>query len=371
MTGILILTNSGDVHAFAVHEALRHKGVDSTLWLTSDYPTIARETIAFRGRASRVSIRGRDLDLDDVRPDVIWNRRPSYVVDDALLHPADRQFADLQCKAHRDALFALLRRTGFWVNDRDAAVRANHKPLQHALAVECGLEMPDTLYTNDPAEIRAFVREHGGRIVFKPFQVWPWTDGAKNFMTPTTVIGEEHLDDETRLGLTPAIYQELVPKAYELRVTAIGERLFAAKLHSQRTEHGRVDWRRAQEMMTAEETKLPGEVEEKCRELLTRLGLVFGALDLIVTPDGRYVFLEVNQMGQFLFVERWTGMPLLDAFAEMLRQGSPRYAWSAARAVRYDDVIDRVIALREELPLTHAAMKDRVWDERPERALQS
>jgi glutathione synthase/RimK-type ligase-like ATP-grasp enzyme len=371
MTGILILTNSGDVHACAVHEALRRKGVHSTLWLTSDYPTIARETIAFRGRESRVSIRERGLDLGDVRASVVWNRRPSYVVDNTLLHPADREFVDLQCKAHRDGLFALLRRAGFWVNDRDAAVRANHKPLQHAMAVECGLEMPDTLYTNDPAEIRAFIREHGGRIVFKPFHIRPWTDGRKNFITPTTVIGEEHLHDETRLGITPAIYQELVPKAYELRVTAIGERLFAAKLHSQQTEHGRVDWRRAQEMMTAEETKLPRDVEEKCRELLARLGLVFGALDLIATPDGRHVFLEVNQMGQFLFVERWTGMPLLDAFAEMLRQGTAAYTWPAADRVGYDGVMDQTTATWQELSRTHVQPRDRVWDERPAGALEA
>jgi glutathione synthase/RimK-type ligase-like ATP-grasp enzyme len=329
------------------------------------------ETIAFRGRDGRISVRGRDLDMPVVNPDVIWNRRPLYVVDDALVHPGDREFVDVQCKAHREGLFALLRRGGFWVNDRDAAVRANHKPLQHAIAVEVGLEMPDTLYTNDPAAIRAFLREQGGRIAFKPFYMLPWKSGTTNFITPTTVITEAHLEDETRIAVAPAIYQELVPKAYELRVTVIGERFFAAKLNSQSTDLGLVDWRRAQEKMTAEETALPPIVEEQCRELMRRLGLVFGCLDLIVTPDGRHVFLEVNQMGQFLFVERWTGMPLLDAFAEMLLQGTPRYAWSAANAVHYDDVLARVVAMHEELPRTHAALKDRARDDHPEIALQA
>jgi glutathione synthase/RimK-type ligase-like ATP-grasp enzyme len=360
MTRILIITNSGDVHAFAVHEALKRKGVESTLWMTSDYPTMAHETIAFRGRESRIAAAG----MERIDADVIWNRRPAVVVDDALVHPADRSFVDLQCKAYRDAMFALLRRSGFWVNDRDAAVRANHKPLQHALALEVGLEMPDTLYTNDPAAVRAFIRERGGRIAFKPFHAQPWTNGAKNFVTPTTVISEDHLEDEARIAIVPAIYQELVPKAYELRVTAIGERFFAAKLHSQSTEHGRIDWRRAQEVISAEECVLPAEVEEQCRELMRKLGLVFGCLDLIVTPDGRHVFLEVNQMGQFLFVERWTGMPLLDAFAEMLRQGSARYDWRPEEAVPYDDVIQRVIEMREEMPRTHMAMKERACDER-------
>jgi glutathione synthase/RimK-type ligase-like ATP-grasp enzyme len=371
MTRILIITNCGDFHAFAVHEALRRKNVEASLWLTSDYPSMQSETIAFRGGQGRLSIRGRDLKIDDVAPDVVWNRRPAYVIDDANVHPADREFADLQCKVHRDGLFALLRRRGFWVNDREAAVRANQKPLQHAVAIECGLEVPDTLYTNDPTEIRAFVREQGGCIAFKPLHGALWTNGENSFITPTTVIREEHLDDDTRLAVAPAIYQQLVPKAYELRVTAIGTRLFAAKLHSQATERGRIDWRRAQDLIAAEATQLPPEVAEKCRALLARLGLVFGALDLIVTPDGRYVFLEVNQMGQFLFAERWTGMPLLDAFAEMLRQGTPEYTYPAADRVGYDDVIDQATALWQELSRTHAQPKDRVWDERPAGALQS
>jgi hypothetical protein len=72
---------------------------------------------------------------------------------------------------------------------------------------------------------------------------------------------------------------------------------------------------------------------------LKDLGLVFGCLDLIVTPEGEYVFLEVNESGQFLWVEGYTGLPLLDAFTELLIQGRKDFRWTPSDdSVRYEDV---------------------------------
>ena len=48
------------------------------------------------------------------------------------------------------------------------------------------------------------------------------------------------------------------------------------------------------------------------------LGLVFGAVDLIRTPDGEHVFLEVNPAGEWGMLERDLGLPIADALAEAL-----------------------------------------------------
>ena len=70
---------------------------------------------------------------------------------------------------------------------------------------------------------------------------------------------------------------------------------------------------------------------EWCRALLRRLGLVFGCIDFIVTPEGEYVFLEVNQMGQFLWVELANPeFPLLQAFAEFLVSQDPEFRFRSA-----------------------------------------
>jgi glutathione synthase/RimK-type ligase-like ATP-grasp enzyme len=66
---------------------------------------------------------------------------------------------------------------------------------------------------------------------------------------------------------------------------------------------------------------LPDDVADKLRGLMHRLGLIYGAIDLRLTPDGRYVFLEINPAGQFLYVEQQTGQPIAAALAARLAAG--------------------------------------------------
>ncbi len=158
------------------------------------------------------------------------------------------------------------------------------------------------------------------------------------FLTYTSVLTAQDLVADEVLRQTPGIFQELVPKAYELRITVIGRRVLASKVLSQQTEKGKVDWRRSSDELQFEPTHLPPEVELRCIALLDELGLVFGCFDFIVTPEHDYVFLEVNEMGQFLFIERCCGLPLLDAFSEFLLQGRIDFQWNqSAVRVRYTD----------------------------------
>jgi hypothetical protein len=84
-------------------------------------------------------------------------------------------------------------------------------------------------------------------------------------------------------------------------------------------------------------------VIDNSQDLLRRLGLVFGCLDFIVTPAGDFVFLEINEMGQFLFVEKYTDLLLLDAFSEFMLQGRVDFEWCAADAkIRYSEILPRV-----------------------------
>src|SRR3546814_18770386 len=51
-----------------------------------------------------------------------------------------------------------------------------------------------------------------------------------------------------------------------------------------------------------EKHDLPEPVSRKLLDLMDRLGLEYGAIDLRLTPGGDYGFYEVNPAGQFLFV---------------------------------------------------------------------
>ena len=59
---------------------------------------------------------------------------------------------------------------------------------------------------------------------------------------------------------------------------------------------------------------------------MAELGIVFGCIDVVLDKHGELHFLEVNQSGQFLFVEKWVqSLPLLKAMCEMLAYGRPDY----------------------------------------------
>jgi glutathione synthase/RimK-type ligase-like ATP-grasp enzyme len=75
------------------------------------------------------------------------------------------------------------------------------------------------------------------------------------------------------------------------------------------------DWRHYQ---------LPLEVEEKILRLMDYFSLNYGAIDIILTPDGRHVFLELNPSGEFFWLERTPGLPISQAIADLLLGHSAR-----------------------------------------------
>jgi glutathione synthase/RimK-type ligase-like ATP-grasp enzyme len=367
VNGTLIIAYPSDLHAVAVAHALRRKACPATYWHSSDFPSRETESIAVSRGATRIRAQGPGLLLDDAEFRTVWHRRPRIEPDRDLLHPADRTFARVQCEILRRGFLHLLSPHAFWVNPPSAPYLANNKILQQQAARSCGLAVPETLYSNDPREIRDFLARLGGSAIYKPFTAAPWHDGTSIWACYASVVTADRLVDDDILRQTPGIYQELVPKDYELRVTIMGREAFSAKILSQETADGRVDWRRAYDELTMVAEPLSAPVLESCLELMRRLSIVFGCFDFIVTPEGEHVFLEVNEMGQFLFVEEYTGMPLLDAFSDFLIAGDPEFRYRRARpAVRFGELQEEVVRSMEEDERAHVPASHDEFDERPE-----
>ena len=145
----------------------------------------------------------------------------------------------------------------------------------------------------------------------------------EHYRAMTTLITESDLDMLDSVRTVPCCFQEYVPKKLELRVTVIGEKLFAAEIHSQESAETRIDWRNNDADIPYRVAELPPAVAEKCLGLVRSYGLNFSAMDLIVTPDSRYVFLESNPNGQFLFVEdKVPELAMSDELASCLIRGA-------------------------------------------------
>jgi hypothetical protein len=346
---VLILTNPHDLHALAVGEVLSRRGIETHFWHPSDFPILQTGSLSISENEEAWELESAGQKLGSIAPTTVWARHPRPPVLPASLQDSDRVFAARECTMFLRAAQQWVGRGAFWVNPLLSQWRAGMKPEQLHFALQAGFRIPKTLYSNSPGRIREFLRQTPGRVVYKPFFPVAWRSQEKLAVTFTSLITEEDLPEDEILQATPGIFQEYVDKAYELRVTAVGNRLFTAKFRSQEVLAGSIDWRSAPYQIPIESYDLPAAVEAACLRLMEDLGLVFGCFDLIVTPQREYVFLEVNEMGAFLWIEqRLPELELLDAFCELLIQGRRDFHWRKSGKVgRWTEVVEEVLR-REE-----------------------
>jgi glutathione synthase/RimK-type ligase-like ATP-grasp enzyme len=311
---ILVISHRDDDHAPAVLNRLEAMGATATLLDLAQFPRLLRLSMACSGSggASAALAAGdgqMDLRLDDCR--AIWWRRPQpFEFDPAIQDRVALNFARHECHLAIAGLWPTL--AAFWVNRPQRDESASGKAYQLKVAGEVGLEIPETLITNDPESARRFSLEHGAAgTVYKTFS------GTADAWRETRLLKDEELDLLDAVALAPVIFQEYVPAAVDLRVTMIDGTAFAAAIHSQDTPY-KVDYRMHMDEAAVEPYSLPEPIVERLRLLMGRLGLVYGAIDLRLTPDGRFVFFEVNPSGQWLFIEERTGLPITENLAQLL-----------------------------------------------------
>jgi glutathione synthase/RimK-type ligase-like ATP-grasp enzyme len=120
----------------------------------------------------------------------------------------------------------------------------------------------------------------------------------------------------------PCQFQEYVPKEFEFRVIVVGCRVFAIEIHSQQSEKTKHDWRHYDFDKVAHRVhELPDGVRNQCLALVKALNIRFGAIDMIVTPNHEYVFLEINPTGQYQWLEALTGLPITESIVDLLING--------------------------------------------------
>jgi hypothetical protein len=319
---ILILTEPRDRHADLVADELRARGAPFLRFDPADFPCRAAISISNRegGRFVRtLRTAGTELDLASVR--ATWYRRPGTPLpDERLKDPAARGYVQLECDMLIQDLCSSLE--GTLLPGHPLAIhRADQKTTQLDIAGRLGFELPPTLVTNRPADLLDFYRQHGGKIISKhPATAFPSTIGF-DMVRYTELVTARDIAHHRDLAGCPMTFQAYVEKRVELRITVVGKRVFAAEIHSQANRHTRFDWRRYDLQRTPHlPHALPPEIERRCVALVERLGLAYGAIDMIVTPDGRYVFIEINPNGQYLWIEQKTELPITAAICDLLME---------------------------------------------------
>lgn len=318
---VLIITNDHDEHADAVVGELNKRDVSVFRFHPEDFPHACSVSIEIHDGRVNGELRNADhrVPFDDIC--AAWFRRSRNLYDGRISRTSEKleDYVKSQSSATLVAVCAALQT--FWVSHPFALRRGEVKALQLAEASRAGLKTPHTLISNDPGQAAAFVEALGDAdCAIKPLMAVGVTD-EKGYRLPlTTTLPPGHSLEAVSLAST--MFQPYVEKAFELRCVVIGDRIFAAKMDSQASEDSRLDWRGGNP--THEVFTLPHEVEASIHRLMDSFGLNFASLDMIVTPEGEFVFLELNPNGQWLWLELELGLPLVAGMADLLTTNHTR-----------------------------------------------
>ncbi len=326
---VLIITKSDDNDCIpSVIRALEARGAGAYRFDTDLFPTDVSLALQYdRGRpALHVNGPQGALDLSEVT--AVWYRRTHFGA--AIPESMDKQLRVASLGESRATVLGMIASLKAFHLDPVTVIRgAGHKQLQLQVAQELGLETPRTLITNDPAAVRRFAGDCDQGIVTKMLSSFAiYGEQGEEKVVFTTPLRTQDLEDLSGLCYCPMTFQERIAKRIELRVTVVGAQVFAASIDPTLTARAGEDWRRdgVELIEHWQPYDLPVDIATRLVGLLDRFDLNYGAIDLIVTPEGRHVFLEINPAGEYFWLDRCPGLPISDAIADTLLGRVPRRA---------------------------------------------
>lgn len=360
---ILITTEPDDIHALLVKLALEHFDQDCDLWFTADMPTqqtnsiyLSNDSFYWQSEDSQNQIKKTMSDPIDV----VWWRRPRRPFVPETAHQNDMDCIKKENTLFHESSSLILASDAWWVNPYDSIKYANSKVYQLKLAPSCGLKIPPTLISNSPEDIKAFITKHDS-VIYKPFFPHNWLENDVLKFSYTQGVALNQLPSDNLLQMTPGIFQQQLKKKYELRVTCFGEHLVAVKIDSQNHPKGMTDWRIAPtHELKLEPYSLSLATENSIRRFMKQLGIVFGCFDFIVTPDDDIYFLEVNQQGQFLWIEDLLPeVRMLDMFVHFVMNKSVDFKWKkSSESIKLLDFDSEATQLLEANILQHVYLNE-------------
>jgi glutathione synthase/RimK-type ligase-like ATP-grasp enzyme len=317
---VLVVTKSDDHDGVRLTiDAIERLGARAVRFDTDRFPTETRLSLEYGPDGDRLIFDGPDGAIDLMQLTAVYYRRVAY--GRGLPEELDRQLRSASVGEIRATVEGLLHALPVFQLDPIWNVRrASNKQLQARLAREVGLEIPRTLTSNDPDAVRRFAASCPGGMIAKMLSSFAvYREGVEEVVF-TNEVQAADLDDLDGLELCPMTFQELLPKRLEYRVTVVGDRVFSSAVDSQASETARIDWRRDGRALSGAwwPEPLPRPVEERLLRLVDALGLQYGAADFIRTPDDRFLFLEVNPVGEYFWLDGQHGGGISQSLAEVL-----------------------------------------------------
>ncbi|MBV6623877.1 MAG: MvdD family ATP-grasp ribosomal peptide maturase [Rivularia sp. (in: Bacteria)] len=318
---ILIITHSQDNESISsVMAAIEARGEKAFRFDTDKFPTQTRLDISYSNGSRNIIIANEQQKLNLKEVSSVWYRR--IAIGAKIPYSMNKQLRQASIQESRTTIAGMIASIEAFHLDKVVNIRlAENKQLQLQVAEEIGLKIPRTLITNNPETVKQFAQECQQDIVTKMLSSFAIYDNfGQEKVVFTNPVTSEDINNLDGLNLCPMTFQEKIPKALELRTIIVGKNLFTAAVDSQAVHKARYDWRREGLALinTWQPHNLPKYVEQKLLKLMAYFQLNYGAVDIILTPDNEYIFLEVNPVGEFFWLEHSPGLPISQSIAELL-----------------------------------------------------
>ena len=314
---ILIITNRDDITSDLLVLGLQKRNIPYYRFNTELFPSKIALHIEFMPEFNGFLYdKEKDRKIDFYEITSAYYRRPS----------APNISSDGSTRSHFELIESIQQLRGFflnldcfWVSDPRKIQIAENKITQLKLAHKIGFKLPKTIISNSSEGVTGFVENSKEDVVIKPVKSG-FVGGDEILFT--NILDKEAINEPDRIARIPSIYQENIKKRYDIRVTVFGNKVFPVEIHSQESLESKIDWRRSGDVnMQQIEHSLPEEIKENCVKMIKQFGLQFGAIDLIMTPEDEYYFLEINPNGQWAWLEQRTSYNLSEVLIDLLLQG--------------------------------------------------
>ena len=313
MGNVLLITNKDDITTDFVVKRLRTKGAPFYRLNTEEITESVSVTLNLAEEEGYIydEILSRLYKLSDF--DAVYFRRPQikeYV--DNELNDGERDFLRREMIYLLEGIYKMLQHAN-WLNTVDNIRIAENKIFQQIMAKKIGFTMAESIITTRYEDFKNFVVRQ--KSIIKPIKSGQIGDKIVYTSDVKTITAKEQVENY------PNYLQKKIDKAFDIRVTVVGEKVFAVRIDSQQRQETATDWRKGENLLPHCKAQLPIDVEQKCIDLIKELHLGFGAIDLIEDKDGKYVFLEINPNGNWAWIEKQTGYDISGEIVKRLVNG--------------------------------------------------
>jgi len=314
---IVILSCENDVHATSV---LKHIDIEKYTPIV-----LEREKYGLHWQIScfinsndyNVIINFNDTEISHNEINSLYLRRDFTIESQDVIGEfteQEKNYIATQRTIHVNSCIKLLSTITFTMNCPESNYKSLSKVYQLTVAQKVGLKIPQSFFGGNFKSSN--FNDNG--LCIKPLEGIHIKQGGHTYAHYTVKIETPNDEEIHSLKFCPAIIQYYIKKEFELRVTVVGKKVFACKIDSQKSIIGNIDWRHHDWANTPHYTyQLPENIEKRIVALMNSLNLSYGAIDMIFDVND-YYFLEVNSMGQWLWIEDFTELPISKSIAELL-----------------------------------------------------